>query len=272
VKELKQAIHKRDYLMASLQLVSMFQPESCQPDDYQRKVNLWIDQARAFISSADITEHNFKRFVQFFYVELAFSGDEKNYFSCQYSFLNHVIDYRAGIPVSLAIVFQSMGRAMGFDVCGVNFPGHFLVKCRISHQPDIYLDPLNGNQLSRQDLESLYFSILHEIEDEKMPEEALDEASCGETIVRLLHNIKASYINQKSYSEALTAVELLVNLCPNDPYERRDRGFLLHQLDCTQVAIADYQYFIRQCPKDPATQLLQAQLQQLSEQVPAVFH
>jgi regulator of sirC expression with transglutaminase-like and TPR domain len=68
------------------------------------------------------------------------------------------------------------------------------------------------------------------------------------------------------------AVELLVNLCPNDPYERRDRGFLLHQLDCTQVAIADYQYFIRKCPKDPATQLLQAQLQQLSEQVPDVFH
>jgi regulator of sirC expression with transglutaminase-like and TPR domain len=127
VKGLKQAIHKRDYLMASLQLVSMFQPESCQPDDYQRKVNLWIDQARAFIGSADITEHNFKLLVQFFYVELAFSGDEKNYFSCQYSFLNHVIDYRTGIPVSLAIVFQSMGRAMGFDVCGVNFPGHFLL-------------------------------------------------------------------------------------------------------------------------------------------------
>ena len=85
------------------------------------------------------------------------------------------------------------------------------------------------------------------------------------TIVRLLHNLKVSYINEKCYSEALTAVELLVNLCPNDPYERRDRGFLLHPLDYTQV---DYQYFIHKCPKDPATQLLQAQLQQLCEQVP----
>ena len=105
-----------------------------------------------------------------------------------------------------------------------------------------------------------------------MPEEALQEASCDETIVRLLHNLKASYINEKRYSDALTAVELLVNLCPNDPYERRDRGFLLHRLDCTQVAIADYQYFIRKCPKDPVTQLLQAQLQHLCEQVPVVFH
>ena len=258
--------------MASLWLSKVFQPDSCQPDDYQRKVELWIEQAKIFIGSTDTSAANFKRFIQFFYVELAFSGDEKNYFSCQYSLLDHVLDYRTGIPVSLAIIFQSMGKKLGFDVCGVNFPGHFLLKCRFSHHPDIYLDPLNGKQLSRQDLESLYFSILHGIEDEKMPEEALDNASCDETIVRLLHNLKASYINEKCYSQALTAVELLVNLCPNDPYERRDRGFLLHQLDCTQVAMADYQYFIRKCPKDPATQLLQAQLLQLSELDPAVFH
>lgn len=272
MNELKQAISKGDYLMASLQLAKVFQPNNCLPDYYLSKVNGWINQAQAFLGSSDASSDTLKRFIHFFYVELAFSGDEKNYFSCQYSLLDHVLDYRTGIPVSLAIVFQSMGKALGFDVCGVNFPGHFLIKCRFSHHPDIYLDPLNGKQLSRQDLESLYFSILQKIDDEKMPDEALQEASCDETIVRLLHNLKASYINEKSYSEALTAVELLVNLCPNDPYERRDRGFLLHQLDCTQVAIADYQYFIRKCPKDPATQLLQAQLQQLSEQIPDVFH
>jgi len=251
VKELKQAISEGDYLMASLQLASVFQPDNCQPDDYQRKVDLWIEQAKKFIGSVDSTAKSFNRFIQFFYVELAFSGDEKNYFSCQFSSLNQVLDYRTGIPVSLAIVFQSMGKLLGFDVKGVNFPGHFLIKCRFGDQPDIYLDPLTGKQLSRQDLESLYFSILHEVEDEKMPDEALLEASCDETIVRLLHNLKASYINEKCYSEALIAVELLVNLCPNDPYERRDRGFLLHQLDCTQVAIADYQYFIRKCLKFP---------------------
>ena len=272
MKELKQAIDKQNYLMASLCLASVFEPDSCHPDDYQRKSELWVEQAKTFIGSTDITIENFKRFIEFFYVELAFSGDQKNYFSCQYSLLNHVLDYRTGIPVSLAIVFQSIANELGFDVCGVNFPGHFLIKCRLSQHPDIYLDPLNGKQLSRQDLEDLYFSILDKIDTEKMPEEALQEASCDETIVRLLHNLKASYINHKRYSEALTAVELLVDLCPNDPYERRDRGFLLHQLDCTQVAIADYQYFIRECPKDPVTRLLQAQLQQLSELVPAVFH
>jgi regulator of sirC expression with transglutaminase-like and TPR domain len=117
LKEIKQAIDKRDYLMASLQLAKVFQPSSYQPDDYQNKINLWIGQAKIFIDSTDNTVEAFKQFIQFFYVELAFSGDEKNYFSCQYSLLNHVIDYSTGIPVSLAIVFQAMGTALGFDVC-----------------------------------------------------------------------------------------------------------------------------------------------------------
>ncbi|MGS2721231.1 SirB1 family protein [Paraglaciecola aestuariivivens] len=272
MEALKQAIDKQDCLMASLQLAKVFQGNHYHPSKHLRKVDAWIEQARSFIDESQPSAQGFNRLVQFFYVELAFSGEEKHYFTSQYSSLDYVLDYRTGIPVSLAIVFSFIARALGFDVHGVNFPGHFLIKCVITPQHSIYLDPLSGKQLSRCDLEALYFSILQEMEGEKMPEEALDKASCDETIVRLLHNLKASFINEKNYADALKAVEVLVNLCPNDPYERRDRGFLLHQLDCTQVAIADYQYFIRQCPKDPASQLLQAQLQQLSEQAPATLH
>lgn len=272
VQKLKQAIQRRDCLMASLQLARIFQPDSCQPQMYQGKLESWLEKMKTSHDFTVLNPDSFQRFIQYFYFELAFSGDERHYFNCQYSLMDQVIDYRTGIPVSLAIIIQFMGCSLGFDVQGVNFPGHFLVKCNFSEHEVIYFDPLNGNVLSREELESLYFSILHEMEDESMPEEALNEATTDETIVRLLHNLKASYINQKCYSKALTAVELLVELCPNDPYERRDRGFLLHQLDCTQVAIADYQYFIRKCPQDPATQLLQVQLQQLSKQAPEVFH
>jgi regulator of sirC expression with transglutaminase-like and TPR domain len=258
--------------MASLQLAKIFQPEGCQPIEQSNKVLAWVEQARVYLGSDRIDVANFKRLVSYFYVELAFSGDERNYFACEYSLVNQVLDFRTGIPVSLAIVFQAIAQPLGFAVSGVNFPGHFLLKCQFVDHPALYVDPLNGNYLSQPDLAALYFSILQQMEDEKMPEEALNEASCDETIVRLLHNLKASFINEKNYSQALTAVELLVNLCPNDPYERRDRGFLLHQLDCTQVAIADYQYFIRQCPQDPARQLLEVQLQQLCEQHPVVLH
>lgn len=272
MKELKQAIVEQDCLLAGLHVASAFQKDSGCLKQYQHQMDSWKSQASLYIGSADITENSFSRFIEFFFVQLAFSGSEKYYFSSQYSLLNKVLEYRTGMPVSLAIVFQSLGQSLGFDIHGVNFPGHFLVKCNFNSAPAIFVDPLNGKQLNRENLETLYFSILNEFEDEAMPEEALNQACCEETLVRLLHNLKSAYISEKKYTEALGVVETLVQLCPNDPYERRDRGFLLHQLDCTQVAIADYQYFIRQCPKDPATQLLQAQLQQLTEQAPAVFH
>ncbi|WP_342807464.1 tetratricopeptide repeat protein [Alteromonas sp. M12] len=70
-----------------------------------------------------------------------------------------------------------------------------------------------------------------------MPSDTLNVASTEEILVRLLHNLKASYIREENYQMALRAVDLLIELCPDDPYERRDRGFLLHQLECPQVAI-----------------------------------
>jgi regulator of sirC expression with transglutaminase-like and TPR domain len=51
---------------------------------------------------------------------------------------------------------------------------------------------------------------------------------------------------------------------PDDPYEIRDRGFIYQQLDCHQVALTDYQFFIDQCPDDPAAELLKNQVSAMS--------
>ncbi|MFT4994388.1 MAG: regulator of sirC expression with transglutaminase-like and TPR domain [Paraglaciecola sp.] len=271
--KLKQAIADNDLLSAGLWLAYRFSTgEKFDVAHYQSLLSGWVSQAKVTANIVEPDEAAFGRFITFFYVDLAFSGDEKHYFSCQYNLLNQVIDYRTGIPVSLAIIFQSLAQGLGFDVQGVNFPGHFLLRYQVSPNRSLYIDPLNGSFLSPRDLEQFYFSILSEIDDEKMPQEALQPAGCDESVMRLLHNLKASYINEKEFTKALLAVELLVGLSPDDPYERRDRGFLLHQLDCTQVAIADYQYFIRRCPKDPANQLLEAQIRQLVEHPPVVLH
>ncbi|WP_158969859.1 SirB1 family protein [Paraglaciecola sp. L3A3] len=272
MKKLRQAIADNNSLLAGLQLANIFKTEGVNPQSYLCTILQWAEQVKKEMRVSARDADSFQQLRRYFYVDLAFSGDQKQDCISHNHLLNQVIDYRTGIAITLSIVFQALAKAVGFNVSGINFPGHFLLKCQFDNAATIYLDPLNGNQLTRDDLAALYFSILPSVEDEKMPEEALDEASCAETVVRLLHNLKSTFINTKSYDNALTVVEILVNLCPNDPYERRDRGFLLHQLDCTQVAIADYQYFIRKCPKDPSSQLLQAQLQQLAEQQPEVFH
>ncbi|MGY0641691.1 MAG: hypothetical protein ACW7DN_14085 [Paraglaciecola chathamensis] len=46
---------------------------------------------------------------------------------------------------------------------------------------------------------------------------------------------------------------------------------MLHELDCPQLAIVDYQYFIRQCPQDPAASLLAQQVKHM-DITPPVMH
>ena len=79
-----------------------------------------------------------------------------------------------------------------------------------------------------------------------------------EVILELVLDIILEFLLQKGQMVAPGILN------PNDPFERRDRGFLLHQLDCFKVAYDDYQYFVEQCPKDPAAQLLKLQLDKIS--------
>jgi regulator of sirC expression with transglutaminase-like and TPR domain len=272
LQQLKQSIVDQDCFTASLILAQYFHSTKLPVSYYEQLLLDWVQKAKLQLGCHPADERALNKILQFFYVELAFSVDETQYFAQQYSLLDKVLEYRTGIPISLAIVFCAFAKHFGFKVQGVNFPGHFLLSIEFANEELVYLDPCNGNKLSKSDIEQLYFNIIGEIEQEKMPPEALFSANCEEIIVRLLHNLKASYINSQQFPSALTAVNLLVQLCPNDPYERRDRGFLLHQLQCPRVAMADYQYFIQHCPKDPASVLLAAQVRQLGAAPPETFH
>jgi regulator of sirC expression with transglutaminase-like and TPR domain len=40
-----------------------------------------------------------------------------------------VLDRRTGIPITLSVVYMEVARRAGLQVDGINFPGHFLVRC-----------------------------------------------------------------------------------------------------------------------------------------------
>jgi regulator of sirC expression with transglutaminase-like and TPR domain len=64
---------------------------------------------------------------------------------------------------------------------------------------------------------------------------------------------------------------LALTFVPDDPYEIRDRGFIYQQLECHQIAMSDYQYFIENCPDDPAADLLKNQMHMLRS-APVTLH
>lgn len=262
--ELKHAI-KQHNLFKSALLVSREYQEEMDVAQSLLEMEQLINMCGKHIGS---TEDKFVAFIKlkdYFYHTLAFSGDQKDYFAARYNLLDHVIHYRTGMPVTIAIVFCQIANALGFKTQGVNFPGYHLIRFEMSDSKVHFIDPLNGNLLNWSQLENMYFSVLGEDAQSEMPLEILEPVDCEETIMKLLQNLKASFINEQSYHKALMTIDLLLDLCPDDPYEIRDRGFLLDQLDCPAVAADDYEYFVYHCPKDPSIEILRNQIAKLRE-------
>jgi regulator of sirC expression with transglutaminase-like and TPR domain len=78
-----------------------------------------------------------------------FHGNVEDYYDAENSFLTSVLEGRTGIPITLALVWLSIGRRLGVPLVGIGMPMHFLVGFRSGSQMR-YLDPFyGGREVSR---------------------------------------------------------------------------------------------------------------------------
>jgi regulator of sirC expression with transglutaminase-like and TPR domain len=71
-------------------------------------------------------------------------------------------------------------------------------------------------------------------------------------------------MEERQMELALRASEVLLQFNPEDPYEIRDRGLIYAQLECEHVALTDLSYFVEQCPEDPISEMIRAQINNIS--------
>ncbi len=84
-------------------------------------------------------------FNNFVFDELGFRGDTDNYYDPENSYLNRVIDRRAGNPISLCLVYILLARRLRLPVTGIGLPGHFIARYQTS-AAEIYIDAFNGGK------------------------------------------------------------------------------------------------------------------------------
>jgi len=202
-----------------------------------------------------------------FYGELGFGGDWRAFYTLEHSLLDRVLLRRQGIPVTLGILLIHLARRLGLAVAGICFPGHFLL--RLAGELPVYFDPFEGRPLSRAELQLRLRGALGDLA--KLEAKHLKPASQREILQRLINVSKSAALAQQAHPEALRSCELLLTLDPDDPYERRDRGFIYEQLDCPHQAAEDFRHFIKHCPADPLADLLKGQVSRLVER-PLVIH
>ncbi len=113
---------------------------------YIRQLDTMAADVRDCIGPRASGEETVKILGRYLFNELGFSGNTRNYYEPENSFLNRVLERRVGIPISLSTVYLLIGQRLGLPVVGIGMPGHFLVKYD-SEKYKIFIDCFNGGSL-----------------------------------------------------------------------------------------------------------------------------
>lgn len=193
-----------------------------------------------------------------FYLEFGFTDAPEPTPGSKRILADRVISLRTGLPVTLALLLQETASYCGLQLELVDFPGYPLLRFDADAQ-SIFIDPINGELLEDDQVQVRFEDMMED--EQPFTWDVVEPASQKAMLVRYLTEVKHAMIHEQNFTQALTVVEMLLTVLPDDPYEIRDRGYVFEELDCQHIAVDDYQYFVEQCPDDPSAQLLRLQLE-----------
>jgi regulator of sirC expression with transglutaminase-like and TPR domain len=78
--------------------------------------------------------------------DMGLTGDHLTYDDPANADLLSVCERRKGLPVALGVLYLEAGRRCGLELCGVDFPGHFLIRIETDQGP-MALDPFAGGRV-----------------------------------------------------------------------------------------------------------------------------
>ena len=167
-------------------------------------------------SSGDMSAQcGVKALNEYLFEELGFTGNRDKYEDPTNSCLNEVLERRTGIPLTLSIVYMEVAQRAGLQVDGINFPGHFLVRCPqalLGHQ--LVIDPFHsGALLSEHNCRLLLQK--HVGSEVAFSRSLLQPATRNQILVRMLLNLKRIYVHMRSFPQARDITELLLSLTPS---------------------------------------------------------
>lgn len=201
------------------------------------------------------------------YDEQHFRGNQDDYYNPCNSFLNDVLDQKIGIPITLSVIYIEIGRQVGLPIVGVGLPGHFIVQ--YDAQVDTFwIDPFHGGTvLTREDCATRLEQIYNRKVD--WQDAFLNPVSDHDILRRMLNNLKGIYIQQRDYARALSVVERLLLMAPEQATEVRDRGLLHARLGNLEAAIDDLEHYLQLAAATPDAPMVTQYIATLRKQLNA---
>jgi regulator of sirC expression with transglutaminase-like and TPR domain len=164
---------------------------------------------------------------RYLFHEMGFRGNAQEYYDPLNSYLNQVLDRRTGIPITLSAVAIAVGSRANLRIVGVGLPGHFVAKA-VEDGEEIIFDPFHGGRrLAVEQCERLVERLTGE--PFQATPAVLQPVPTKAFALRMLTNLKGSYLRLSDFARAARVICRLMQLTPDDPLQDRDLGVcLLH--------------------------------------------
>ncbi len=190
-----------------------------------------------------------------------YEGDSETYDDICNANLFRVIERRRGLPVTLGILYMHVGRALGYAVDGLAFPGHFLLRLETA-EGRVILDPFFGGiQRDAASLRDLLKSVLGQ--DAELDPAFYEPVSDLDVLVRLQNNIKQRLVQAEKTPEAATVIETILMFNPRDAALWREAGLLHADTGNLRAALTALTNFVDMVPESSDRRQMVALMREL---------
>ena len=168
-----------------------------------------------------------------------FLGATQNYDASENADIVSVVENRRGLPVSLGVIYIHLARSCGFEVEGLNFPGHFLLRMK-SEQGAAIFDPFNSAQiLEPKDLRS----TLKHFHGEAAEMDLSFTRAVGDrdVLFRMQNNLKIRALRESRLVDAVLILERMLLVNPGNGVLWQEAGLTHQRLGNLRAAVLAFE-------------------------------
>jgi regulator of sirC expression with transglutaminase-like and TPR domain len=188
-----------------------------------------------------------------------FRGNQDEYYDPRNSCLNHVLDRKLGIPITLSVVYMEVARRLRMPVFGVGLPGHFLVQ----YDDDEYrtfIDPFHGGRLlGADDCRALAKDIAGV--DLASDSSILKPVSDQYILARMLNNLRSVYHRAQAHRKLIAVLDLLLEAYPSEAEYYRHRAVARVHARELLAAGHDFRKYLELSPESPDREEIRKQIE-----------
>ncbi len=190
-----------------------------------------------------------------------YEGDVAQYDDLANANLIDVIARRRGMPVALGILWLHCARAAGWEAHGVDFPGHFLVALA-GGGTHLLLDVFAGGlPVDARDLRTLIKRV--EGTKAELRPDMLQPLSARGVLLRLQNNIKLRRMDSGEFTGALTCLEDMLRIAPEEARLWREAAYVNQKLDRVGAALRCFEQFLALVPQGGAAARVRMAMEEL---------